>query len=104
MTNYISEENANLIKKLLEACNDERENISFKIYDTESCVIYSRNIDKIIDALDGGDEEIGINIIDRDTKNCLAWFGIFPYEDFDCVVFDHSDNDFCNNIWNKLFN
>lgn len=103
MTKYIQQENADLIKKLLEACNDERENISFKIYDTESCVIYSRNIDKIIDALDGGDEEVGINIIERETKNYIGWFGVFPYEETEDMIFDHSDNDFCNNVWNKLF-
>ena len=103
MTKYIQQENADLIKKLMELCNEERENISFKIYDTERCVIYTRNIDKIIDEMDGGDEEFGINIIDRETKKCLAWFGVFPYEDFDSVIFDHSDNDFCDNVFNKLF-
>lgn len=103
MTKYIPEENAKLIKKLLEVCNNERENISFRIYDTESCVIYSRDIEKIIDALDGGDEEIGINVIDRETKSALGWFGVLPYEDVEYMIFDHSDNDFCNNVFNKLY-
>jgi hypothetical protein len=104
MTKYISQENADLIKKLMELCNEEKENISFKIYDTESCVIYTRNIDKIIDEMDGGDEEFGINIVDRETKNYIGWFGVLPYEDFDDVIFDHTDNDLCNNVFNKLFN
>lgn len=103
MTKYISQENADLIKRLMELCKEERDNILFKVYDTESCVTFTRNIDKVIDEIDGGDEEIGINIIERETKNNLAWFGVLPYEEKTYMIFDHSDNDFCNNVMNRLF-
>lgn len=104
MTQYIPQENADLIIKFMKTCEEIHSNIAFKVYDTECCVIYTRRIEKIIDEIDGGDEEFGFNVIDRETKEVLGWFGVLPYEDKDGVIFDHSDNDFCEKVWKKLFN
>ena len=67
-----------------------------KVRDTEELVIKSSDIDEIIAAIDGGDEEIGINAFGQDGK-ILGWFGILPYEATD-IVFDYSANAFCDSV------
>lgn len=102
MTNYIPEENAKVIRKLLTECKKENPELFFHIWDTESKIVKTKDIDKAIEAIDGGDEEIGINCYGAD-KNCLGWFGILPYEDdAECVIYDHSDNYFCNSISGRI--
>lgn len=56
-TKYIPQETADQIIKLMEICEEVHPNIVFKVRDTEGCVIYMRNIEKVISEIDGGDEE-----------------------------------------------
>lgn len=91
---YIQPEQADTIRAVINACLKHEPEGFFKVYDTESFVIKSRSAEKILEALDGGDEEAGLNFYAN--GKCLGWFGVLPYED-DCI-FDHSDNEFCNNI------
>lgn len=67
------------------------------VQDTEMMVIKSNDVTAILNAIDGGDEEIGINCYDADKK-CLGWFGVYPFEDADDAIFDYSDNKFCNKV------
>lgn len=99
-TKYITKENAELIVKLLKTCEEVHPNVAFKVRDTEECVIYTRNIEKIIYEMDGGDEEFGITVVDRETKERLGWFGVLPYEED--VVCDHTDNEYCDTVYNKF--
>lgn len=101
MTKYILENNEIIIRNLLTNCKNERVDIIFKVFDTETLVIKTNNVDEVINAIDGGDEEIGINCYDSEG-NHLGWFGITPYETED-IIFDHTDNEFCEGIWSKLF-
>ena len=78
------------------SCKKAVPDVVFKVMDTEELVIKSSDVDEIIAAIDGGDEEIGINVFDS-TKKCLGWFGIFPYEAED-IVFDSSANAFCDKV------
>lgn len=96
MTEYISEKNEKTIRNLLVSCKKAVPDVVFKVMDTEKLVIKSSDVDEIIAAIDGGDEEIGINVFDS-TKKCLGWFGIFPYEAED-IVFDSSANAFCDKV------
>ncbi len=96
MAEYILENNEKTIRNLLSACKKAAEGIVFKVLDTEEDVITSSDIDEIITTIDGGDEEIGINVFDS-TKKPLGWFGILPYEAED-IVFDHSANAFCDRV------
>lgn len=96
MAEYISEKNEKTIRNLLVSCKKAVPDVVFKVMDTEELVIKSSDVNEIIAAIDGGDEEIGINVFDS-TKKCLGWFGIFPYEAED-IVFDSSANAFCDKV------
>ena len=96
MAEYISEKNEATIRNLLVSCKKSVPGVVFKVRDTEELVIKSSDVDEIIAAIDGGDEEIGINVFDS-TKKYLGWFGIFPYEAED-IVFDSSANSFCDRV------
>ncbi len=100
MTKYIPSNNEAVIRTLIANCNKQFPEVMFKVFDTESLVIATNDVDKIIDAIDGGDEEIGINCYDREG-NHLGWFGVLPYEAED-IIFDHSDNEFCDTVWSKM--
>lgn len=95
-TKYIPSENAEKIIELLNKCKEEYPEMIFYIYDTESFVCKSQNPDEILEEIDGGDEEIGINC--WVNKEMIGWFGCFPYEEPDSIFFDCSDNNFCRKI------
>lgn len=96
MAEYISEKNEKTIRTLLVSCKKAVQDVVFKVMDTEGLAIKSSDVDEIIATIDGGDEEIGINVFDSSNK-CLGWFGIFPYEAED-IVFDSSANAFCDKV------
>lgn len=100
MTKFIPEENAKVIRKLLKLCKERKPSVVFDVLDTESRVIVTKNIEKVIEAIDGGDEELGINCFEN--RDYYGWFGILPYEELDGVVFDNSDNEFCESITRQL--
>lgn len=93
---YITPEQAAAIRKVINACLKAQPTGYFKVYDTEQFVIKSSNAEDILEAIDGGDEEIGLNFYA--DKKCLGWFGVLPYEDPDSVVYDCSDNEFCKTV------
>lgn len=99
-TKYIPSENAEKIIELLNKCKEQYPEMIFYIYDTESFVCKSQNPDKILEEIDGGDEEIGINC--WVNGEMIGWFGCFPYEEPDSIFFDCSDNNFCNKIYREI--
>ena len=106
-TKYIPSENAEKIIELLNKCKEEYPEMIFYIYDTESFVCKSQNPDKILEEIDGGDEEIGINCWVNGENSwvngeMIGWFGCFPYEEPDSIFFDCSDNNFCNKIYREI--
>lgn len=102
MTKYIPQENADLITKLINVCKSIHPEISFRVYDSEDLIYKSKTPDAelILNEMDGGDEEIGINCY-LDGKN-IGWFGLLPYEDEDSVIYNHSDNEFANKVYELL--
>lgn len=99
MAKFISKDNEQQIRQLLEICKKEKDGIIFTVWDTEEKIIKTADPDKIIDEIDGGDEEIGINCYNK--SGFLGWFGVLPYEDED-IIFNHTDNAFCNNVMRRL--
>lgn len=99
MAKFISKDNKQQIRQLLEICKKEKDGIIFTVWDTEEKIIKTADPDKIIDEIDGGDEEIGINCYNK--SGFLGWFGVLPYEDED-IIFNHTDNAFCNNVMRRL--
>lgn len=95
-TKYIPSENAEKITEFLNKCKEEYPEMIFYIYDTESFVCKSQNPDKILEKIDGGDEEIGINC--WVNGEMIGWFGCFPYEEPDSMFFDCNFNNFCRKI------
>lgn len=102
MTKYIPEENAKVIRKLLTLCKESKPDVLFRVVDTESHVITTKNIEKLIDEIDGGDDELTINCFDNVDGNFYGWFSVLPYEEFDGIVFDNTANGFCESIIRKL--
>lgn len=99
MAKYISEDNEQQIRRLLEISKEEKGDITFTIWDTEGKIVKTTDSNKIIEEIDGGDEEIGINCYNN--NGFLGWFGVLPYECED-IIFDHTDNAFCNNVMRRL--
>lgn len=99
MAKYISEDSERQICRLLEICKQEKSDITFTICDTEGIVAKTVESNKVIEEIDGGDEDIGINCYNK--NGFLGWFGILPYEDED-IIYDHSDNAFCNNVMRRI--
>ena len=104
MTKYIPEENANKIRTLINVCKSIHPKISFQVYDSDDLIYKSKTPDAelILNEMDGGDEEIGINCYLND-KN-IGWFGLLPYEDEDSVIVNASDNDFCSLVCHLIEN
>lgn len=104
-TKYIPQENADKILKLLlkakEICGQDL-GFWLRSDDCETSV-KTRNPEKVIDEMDGVDDNFGINFMGKivpesDARECLGWFYITPYEDEDCVICNYSDNEFCRKL------
>lgn len=104
MTKYIPEKNANKIRTLINVCKSIHPEISFQVYDSDDLIYKSKTTDAelILNEMDGGDEDIGINCYLND-KN-IGWFGLLPYEDEDSVIVNASDNDFCSLVCHLVEN
>lgn len=101
---YIDEGIANGIANLLRVCKELNNDIVFKIYDSESFVGKSRDIDTILNMLDGGDEYISIHCcILADNGHLvedLGWFGIAVGEtDW---LYNYKDCAFCTQVEKAL--
>lgn len=99
-TKYIPQENAHKLLDLLYRAKELRSNVIFKVYDTESHVINTRKPEKVIESIDGGDEEVCILFYDKENDLQLGNLGVLPYEE-DGVGFDYSCNDFMERIMNE---
>ena len=96
---YMPTENANKIMDVLNKALSIRNDLIFSVYDSSSYYGKSSDPHKIIELIDGGAEEIAIKIRVKNTDNILGWLYLLPYEcDVDCIVFDHTDNEFCDKI------
>lgn len=103
----MEKENQKAILGLLTVIKEKVPNLKYiEVRDTEGICIKSKNPEKILKEMIGGDEEFGFNIIaSSDTEeNYLGWFGILPYEPFDEIVYDHSDNVLCESIFKEFMN
>lgn len=94
-TNYIPQENADALFKVLERAKKLYPKIRFDIIaDDEADMIYSGNdTEQAIKEMDGLDCNFGVNCYDG--KNYLGWLFVTPYEDEDEIICDCSENDFC---------
>ena len=100
-------ENRKFILGLITVIKEKVPNLKYiEVRDTESVCIRSKDPEKILKEMIGGDEEFGFNIIAESDleENYLGWFGIMPYELPDEMVFDHSDNVLCESIFNEFMN
>ena len=96
-TKYIPQENTDRLLAVLRKSSELHSNVIFKVYDTESHVINTRKPEKVIESIDGGDEEICILFYDKENDLQLGTLGVLPYEE-DGVGFDCSDNNFLKEI------
>ena len=101
-TKYIPQENANVIVNILKRAQAINKLVKFKVIDDESCGVlyYGDNPEKAVHEMDGVDCNFGVNCVedlgyDHDNK-VVGWFFFTPYEELDCVLCDHTDNEFCN--------
>lgn len=99
-TKYIPQDNAEVIYRLLELCKEKEPNVCFDVLDTEEQVCKSKDSERVLNDIDGGDEDIGINCFVNGEY--LGWFGLFPYEDPESMIYDYSDNEFCKDVYYKL--
>lgn len=93
-TEYIPQENADRLYQILTRANG----CYFKVYDTDSHVITTRFPEKLISAIDGGDEEIRVEIYDRSTREFQGIMCLLPYDCPDSVPYDYSDNAFMKKL------
>lgn len=100
-TKYIPQENADVIISILNKAQRINKLVKFKVIDDESggVLYYGDNPEKAVYEMDGVDCNFGVNCVedlgyDHDNK-IVGWFFFTPYEEVDCVVCDHTDNEFC---------
>lgn len=100
-TNYIPQENAQELLDLLNRAKDLHEGVlRFKVYDSEGPVISTLNPIRVINEIDGGDEEVSIKFVDYESKKYLGIVFNLPYEQ-DGIAFDYSDNEFIERLMNE---
>ena len=92
-------QNEKTIRKLLRQANKHGATW-FVVKDTEEVVIRSNNVNDIITAMDGGDEEFLIDCYsgEKGLKAYIGWFGLVMDNDEEECISDYSDNDFCNEV------
>lgn len=100
---------SNVTKKalqiLLEICKEKaQEDIYFVVRDSESTIVKSADPYKVADEMIGYDDELGINIHSKESKKYLGWLGILTCEAIDEMVYDHSDNELCDEIFKEYVN
>lgn len=103
----MEKENQKAILGLITVIKEKVPNLKYiEVRDTESVCIRSKDPEKILKEMIGGDEEFGFNIIAKSDldDNYLGWFGVMPYELPDEMVFDHSDNILCKSIYDDFMN
>lgn len=89
-------ENAEAIVSLLNKALAIRNDLIFDVSDEEIFYGKSANPDKVVTIIDGGAEEIAIDMRVKNTKEILGSLYLLPY---DCdIVYDYTDNEFCNKI------
>lgn len=93
----LQERNKEVLKALLKAIIS-KENTTPIVYDTEEFVIKSKDIDEIINAIDGGDEEIRIDATHTPTGFVSGSFYLQPYEEESDILVDYTDNEYCDSI------
>ena len=103
-TKFIPDENAEAIGRLLMIARDSFcGGLFFEVWDSEEMVIRSANIDEVLEAIDGGDEEITIHFVySAKAKERFGWVAIMPYEELDCIPYNYSDTEFCNKVIEKF--
>lgn len=93
-TEYISQENADRLYRILNRASA----CYFKVYDTESHIITTRFPEKLIMAIDGGDEYICIEIYEQSERVYRGSLYLMPYDDEDSIPYDWSDNAFMDKL------
>ena len=93
----LQEKNKKILKALLKAILS-KENTIVAVYDTEEFIIKSKDVDEIIKAIDGGDEEIRIDATHTLTGFISGSFYIQPYEEGSDILVDYTDNEYCDSI------
>lgn len=100
-TKYIPQENVHKLLDLLYRAKELHEGVlRFKVYDSEGPVISTLNPIRVINEIDGGDEEVSIKFVDYESKKYLGIVFNLPYEQ-DGIAFDYSDNEFIERLMNE---
>lgn len=100
-TKYIPQENVHKLLDLLYRAKDLHEGVlRFKVYDSEGPVISTLNPIRVINEIDGGDEEVSIKFVDYESKKYLGIVFNLPYEQ-DGIAFDYSNNEFIERLMNE---
>lgn len=103
---YLPKENAEYLYKLLEIIQTMQPDIWFKVYDDQMEFVYKgSDIVELIEEIDGIDSNFEIYCYKNnksDKKAGLGWFFITPWEERDCLVCDYIDNQFCNDVIERL--
>lgn len=94
---YIPENNAKKIREVLETCKDMG-GVIFQLIDSDGHLGTYRNVENVLEEMDGGDEEITIYVMDK-GKGELGFICVLPYEpESEDVIMDYSDNTFMRRI------
>lgn len=100
-TKYIPQENVHKLLDLLYRAKELHEGVlRFKVYDSEGPVVSTLNPIRVINEIDGGDEEVSIKFVDYESKKYLGIVFNLPYEQ-DGIAFDYSDNEFIERLMNE---
>lgn len=96
-----------VIEQLLKVIKDEGTAKSFAVECQEdNDIIYPMTEEGIKEGLEYAeavDDVIGIRSFGKDKYDVIGWFGIEPEnEELTDIIFDWTDNEYCETIMNKL--
>lgn len=86
------------LNALMQACKEVLPDCRFALYDTENATMQTENPQCVIDEMQGGDEEYGLEVYDS-TSQYQCTFYLLPYEEED-MIFDYNSNQIADQIFN----
>jgi hypothetical protein len=91
---FIPEKNAQKLLTILRKIQEhfDPEKTVFKLYDTETHLITTKNPEKILSEMDGGDEECSIEVCTYPDRVCKGTLYCLPYDTEDCMPYDCSQS------------
>nr|DAT12628.1 MAG TPA: hypothetical protein [Caudoviricetes sp.] len=94
---YIPENNAKKIREVLETCKDMG-GVIFQLIDSDGYLGTYRNVENILEEMDGGDDCITVWVMDKGEGE-LGYISFLPNEpEPEDVIMNYSDNTFIGRI------